>query len=91
MSVLEAMSCGKPVVVTSGIGLEEVVCDAGMYARPGDPCSLANAIMTILSDEELGARLGSRGRERVTRYYEWGNVVSAVNSLFEKAIKEKRS
>jgi len=27
----------------------------------------------------------------VTRYYEWCNVVSAVNSLFEKAIKEKRS
>ena len=91
MSVLEAMSCGKPVVVTSGIGLEEVVGDAGIYARPGDPCSLAKAIMTILGDEELGARLGSRGRERVTRYYEWDNVVSSVNSLFEKAIKEKRS
>jgi glycosyltransferase involved in cell wall biosynthesis len=90
LAVLEDMSCGKPVVVTSGIGLEEVVGDAGIYAQAGDSHELADAIMTILGDQRLGGSLGRRGRERATRYYDWRNVVSEVNDLFEKAIEERR-
>jgi len=90
LAVLEAMSCGKPVVVTSGIGLEEVVGDAGIYAHAGDSQELADAIRRILVDGDLGTSLGRRGRERATRYYDWRNVVSAVNDLFEKAIEERR-
>jgi glycosyltransferase involved in cell wall biosynthesis len=88
-AVLEAMSCGRPVVVTAGIGLEEVVGDAGLYAQAGNPHELANAITTILAHENYGTSLGRRGRERVTQYYDWGNVVSAVNDLYRKAIEEK--
>jgi glycosyltransferase involved in cell wall biosynthesis len=51
---------------------------------------LADAIRRILVDGDVGTSLGRRGRERATRYYDWRNVVSAVNDLFEKAIEERR-
>ncbi len=90
-SVLEAMSCQKPVVASSGIGLEEVIGDAGLYAPPGNSRALAAAIKTLLWNEELSLKLGRRGRERVIEQYDWPRVVSAVNALFERALREKNS
>lgn len=90
-ALLEAMSCAIPVVAASGIGLEEVVGDAGIFAHAGNSRELAVAIKTILTDTKLGKSLGLRGRKRVMKYYDWRKVVSAVNSLYEKAIEEKRA
>lgn len=90
-ALLEAMACAKPVVATCGIGLEEVVGDVGILVPPGKSCELATAIKTILTDPRLGKKLGVRGRERVMTYYDWRKVVSTVNSLYKKAIEEKRA
>jgi glycosyltransferase involved in cell wall biosynthesis len=88
-SVLEAMACEKPVVVTSGIGLEEVVRDAGLYVPPSSPRALADAIKKVLRDRDLGIELGRRGRRRVIDYYDWRDIVSRVNRLFERVIGRK--
>jgi glycogen(starch) synthase len=88
-SVLEAMACEKPVVVTSGIGLEEVVGDTGLYVPPSSPRALADAIKRVLRDAGLGIELGRRGRQRVIKYYDWRNIVSKVNELFERAIRRQ--
>jgi len=89
-SVLEAMACGKPVLVTSGIGLEEVVGDAGLYAHLSDSRGLAEAIQTILVDKGLARDLGRRGRRRASQHYDWHRVVSAINGLYLRALEEKR-
>lgn len=86
-TVLEAMSCRKPVLVTSGIGLEEIVGDAGLYARAGDPRSIADRIISILKNERLAEDLGSRGRTRVRAMYDWEKTVKVTTRLFERAIK----
>jgi glycosyltransferase involved in cell wall biosynthesis len=85
-SVLEAMACEKPVVVTSGIGLEEVVGDTGLYVPSSSPRALADAIMRILRDAGLGTELGRRGRRRVVNDYDWHIIISRINELFERAI-----
>jgi glycosyltransferase involved in cell wall biosynthesis len=90
-ALLEAMSCAIPVVAASGIGLEEVVGDAGIFAHASNSRELAIAIRTILTDTKLGKSLGLRGRKRVMKYYDWRKVVSAVNGLYKKAIEEKRA
>ena len=88
-SVLEAMACAKPVVVTSGIGLEEIVENAGIYTQPANPHALADAIKKILRDPGLAIELGKRGRRRVIDHYDWRKIVSSVNELFERAIRER--
>jgi glycosyltransferase involved in cell wall biosynthesis len=83
------MACEKPIVATSGIGLEEVLDDASILVPPANPHPLANAIKEIFDNADLRTRLGKRAREKVITDYNWREVVSRINNLFEMAVKEK--
>jgi len=70
-ALLEAMSCGLPVVVSDGApGLLEVVEDevTGLVVPVNDPARLAAALRRLGHDGELRQRLGAAARERVTEY-----------------------
>jgi glycosyltransferase involved in cell wall biosynthesis len=59
-----ACAFGKPVVVTDVGGLPEVVEDGvtGFVVAPGDETALADAIVRVLSDDDLRRRLGDNAR-----------------------------
>lgn len=70
-ALLEAMSCGLPVVVSDGPpGPRELVThgETGLVVAVDDARSLAEALRTLASDEALRRRLGEAGRERVREY-----------------------
>ncbi len=67
-AALEAMACGKPVVVSSAGNLPQLVEDAGIVIPPGEPAALAAAITRLLEDDALAARLGARGPQVAARY-----------------------
>jgi glycosyltransferase involved in cell wall biosynthesis len=46
----EAMCCGAPVLVTDGGSLPEVVGEAGVIVRRGDPQAMAEGIAGLLDD-----------------------------------------
>ena len=89
-TILEAMSCEKPVVATANIGLEEVVRNAGLYVPARDSKALAHAIVTLLTSKELSEKLGKCGRERVVSLYDWVHVVEKVTELFANLIENKQ-
>ncbi len=64
MSVLEAMSVGVPVVVSSDCGLAPVVerTRSGLVTDPEAP-ALAAAVGSLLADRSLARAMGARGRE----------------------------
>ncbi|PKQ31169.1 MAG: glycosyltransferase [Actinobacteria bacterium HGW-Actinobacteria-2] len=66
MSVLEALSIGRPVVITSQCGLADFVRDhqAGRVCEP-DVESLVQAITELLSDPQLAEECGRNGRRAV--------------------------
>jgi len=71
MSLLEAMSQGRPIVSTWVGGVPEAVGGCGLLAPPGDVHGLAMAVVSLLRDPTLAASLGRRGYERVrTRFCE---------------------
>ena len=70
-ALLEAMSCGLPVVVTdSAPGPLELVDDGetGLVVPGGDARALAEALRLLARDEALRRRLGEAARERVREY-----------------------
>ena len=64
---LEAMEHAKPVVATVFGGSPEVVVDGvtGFVRNPFQVESCAEAIARLLDDEDLRARMGAAGRERL--------------------------
>lgn len=74
LPAIEAMSCGIPLVATTGGALPEVVGPDGETAlavEPGNADALASRIATALADPDLRARIGAAGRERVRSQWSW--------------------
>jgi glycosyltransferase involved in cell wall biosynthesis len=70
----EAMACATPLVVSAAGALPEVVGPDGLAALhvpPGDAEALAAAILRLLGDPALRARLGAAGRARVEAGLSW--------------------
>jgi glycosyltransferase involved in cell wall biosynthesis len=67
MALVEAMAVGKPVVATRCGGPEEIVAHGktGLLVRPEDSASLAQGMMTLLTDKALARGMGEAGRRRV--------------------------
>jgi GalNAc-alpha-(1->4)-GalNAc-alpha-(1->3)-diNAcBac-PP-undecaprenol alpha-1,4-N-acetyl-D-galactosaminyltransferase len=70
-ALLEAMSCGLPVVVSDGApGLLELVEDGvtGLVVPVNDAAALAAALRRLARNSELRRRLGESARARVSEY-----------------------
>jgi glycosyltransferase involved in cell wall biosynthesis len=70
VSLLEAMACGVPCVVTDAGDSREIVGDTGVVVPPGDPAALADGWLRLLALPEPERReLGVRARGRVLAHY----------------------
>ena len=85
ISVIEAMAFGLPVVATNVGGLPEVVVDGvtGILVPPGNSEALAEAILRLLRDPDLRARMGQAGRERVRAEFTVERIVSQTLAVYE--------
>src|SRR5215212_3344056 len=66
-AVVEAMSCGVPVVATAVNSVPEIVISGrtGLLARPGDPASLSRAIGYLLDHPDEGERMAEAARAHI--------------------------
>ena len=74
LPAIEAMSCGVPLVATTGGALPEVTGVHGetcFSTPPGDAVALAATIGAALDDPQARARVGSAGRKRVIGQWSW--------------------
>ncbi|HEU4699649.1 MAG TPA: glycosyltransferase family 4 protein [Gemmatimonadales bacterium] len=67
---VEAMALGTPVVASDVDGLNEVVTNgvSGLLAPPADPPALARAVLRVLRDPALRARLVAGGHDTARRF-----------------------
>jgi glycosyltransferase involved in cell wall biosynthesis len=87
-SILDAMACGKPVVATRTGGIPEIVDDGvtGLLVPPRDAQALADAIMTLLNDEPLRARMGAAGLALVREQFTVERMVAATIAVYEQVL-----
>tara|TARA_Y100000590_G_scaffold112962_1_gene128818 strand:- start:18213 stop:19397 length:1185 start_codon:yes stop_codon:yes gene_type:complete len=74
LPAIEAMSCGVPLVATTGGALPEVVGADGVTALqvpPGDSDALTQKIRWALQQTNLRSTVGVAGRKRVIQNFSW--------------------
>jgi glycosyltransferase involved in cell wall biosynthesis len=88
LPVLEAMSCGTPVVTSDVSSLPEVGGDAVAYADPGSAQAIRDKLGQLLSEPELRSRLRDRGLARAGRY-SWDRTARDTLALVESAAQPR--
>lgn len=68
LPMLEAMSCGIPVIASDIPVAREVCGDAAYYYELGDPASLGKSILSVLNDTRTRDELVRMGRERASGF-----------------------
>jgi glycosyltransferase involved in cell wall biosynthesis len=68
LPVLEAMSCGTPVISSNCSSIPEIVEDAGLLIDPSDPRDLAEHIIYLLKNPEERERLSERGLQQAALF-----------------------
>jgi glycosyltransferase involved in cell wall biosynthesis len=88
---LEAMAMGKAVVSSHTGPGPELVEDgvSGLLCNPHDPGSIANRIITLMTDAELRKRVGDQARRRVLAEFS-ENVLIERNEAFHRQCAERR-
>jgi glycosyltransferase involved in cell wall biosynthesis len=89
MSALEAMACGRAVVVTDDGGLRHIVTNEGGRKVPvADSEKLAAALIEILQDPVLAQNMGAHNRKQVEERYAWDKVIDQIEGLYYEALPE---
>jgi glycosyltransferase involved in cell wall biosynthesis len=87
---VEAMSCGVPLVATTGGALPEVAGPNGetaLLVPPGDAGALASAIGRLLDDEPARARLAGAARARVLERFTWRSAAEATAEEYRRVLR----
>lgn len=87
-SLLEAASCGRPIVTTDVPGCREIVHDGdnGFLVEARNAAALADALAKLLANPELRQQMGQRGRERVLNEFSQEIIVAQVLTLYREVL-----
>ncbi len=85
-SLLEAAACGRPIVATDVPGCREIVEHEsnGFLVPLYDVKALADALEKLITDRDLGRRMGARSRELVETHFEENIVIDKTLGVYEE-------
>ena len=86
-----AYAFGTPVVVTRVGALPEVVDDGetGLIVPPSDPKALAEAMVTILSDDVLRKEMGEKALRKAETELSWDRIAETTVDIYRQILTEK--
>ena len=88
VSLLQASAAGVPILASRAGGMPEAVADgySGLLVEPGDVGGLAQALITLIDDPALRARLGMQGRARIEREFSVETMVEGNLAVYRELI-----
>lgn len=83
-----AYAFGKPVVATTVGGIPEVLDhgQTGYLVSPRDPHGLAEAIVTLLQNQNLRKEMGRKALERAESELSWQGIARKTLSVYQRAL-----
>jgi len=81
--ILEAMTCGTPVIASDRGAIPEVVGDAGRLLDAEDAPRLARELAIVLQDEATAAELRARGFARASQF-SWQETAARILDAYER-------
>jgi glycosyltransferase involved in cell wall biosynthesis len=82
--LLEAFTCGVPVVSSKLGSLQEVGGDAALYFDPYNIYDMADKIMAVLNDKKLAKGLVEKGQKRQGEY-SWLKLAEETKNLYQNS------
>lgn len=88
--MMEAMSCGLPVVTTNISGIPEIIENGenGIMVNPEDAVALADAMQEIHTDKIFAQRLSAAAKETVKEKFDGDVTANYLANLFYKIIEQ---
>lgn len=88
ISILEAMACGVPQVVTDVGGSSEALAagETGLLCPPNDPSALAGRVTELLADPERRARMAEASRARHAERFGLDRMIDATAALYDRVL-----
>ncbi|MGA8071322.1 MAG: glycosyltransferase family 1 protein [Halobacteriota archaeon] len=90
LPVLEAMAQGCPVITSNVSSLPEVVGDAAVLIDPLNTTELAQAMIKVLTDDELKREMSIKGINRA-KLFSWDRTAEKYVEVFDRVLMDKRA
>jgi glycosyltransferase involved in cell wall biosynthesis len=87
--IVEALACGRPVIVSDAGGAEEILrsVDGALGFPPGDDAALAAAIGQLVDDPARRQELGRRGRDSVRAKFDRHRLGPETSAVLRRAVQ----
>jgi phosphatidylinositol alpha-mannosyltransferase len=87
ITLLEAMSCGVPQIVSDVTGFRELVAggEEALLAPVGEPDAWSDSILSMIADPTRRAAMAAAGRRKAERFA-WPVVAERVMSLYRRVL-----
>ncbi|MFT4840142.1 MAG: glycosyltransferase involved in cell wall biosynthesis [Planctomycetota bacterium] len=91
--LLEAMAAGVPVVQPRHAAFPEIIeaTQGGVLCEPNNPEALANALESVLLNENLATTLGTQGRQSVATKFSANQMAQKVADICHRLIANEAS
>jgi glycosyltransferase involved in cell wall biosynthesis len=92
MALLEAQAARVPTIASAVGAIPKVIKDGftGTLVQPGDPQSLARAVVRALSDRRMACEMAQRGFERVRDNFSSEIMAEKYHQLYSELLSSER-
>lgn len=85
--LLEAMSCGAPMIISDRSSFPEIAKDCAIYFDPTDENSIRDSVNRVVQDKKLREQLVSNGSKRI-RDFSWKETARRTKLVYEEAMSK---
>lgn len=83
ITILEALACGTPVVVTDRCGIADIINQQVGLVVPYDTDRLRDAILKMLIDHKIRGQFGQNGKLLVREQFGWEKIAEQFEHVYE--------